>query len=91
MKFLHDRMPAILDQGSQAIRTWLDPQRQEWSRDLQSLLKPFKGDLDIYPVTKDVGKVGNNCPSFVIPRDSKENKSNITNFFSIDSKSSASI
>jgi hypothetical protein len=82
-------MPVILDPGSDALRTWLDPKRHEWSRDLQSLLKPFGGELDIYPVSKDVGKVGNNSPSFIIPLDSKENKSNIANFFANASKASA--
>lgn len=74
-------MPVILDNGSQAIRTWLDPSRTEWSQDLQSLLKPYDGELECYPVSKDVGKVGNNSPSFLIPIDSAENKNNIANFF----------
>lgn len=74
-------MPVILDNGSDAIRTWLDPNRTEWSQDLQSLLKPFDGELECYPVSKDVGKVGNNSPSFLIPIDSAENKNNIANFF----------
>ncbi|KAH7011996.1 hypothetical protein EDB80DRAFT_409582 [Ilyonectria destructans] len=86
LKFLHDRMPVILEPGSEAIRTWLDPSRQEWSRELQSLLKPFDGRLTIYPVTKEVGKVGNNSPSFIIPLDSKDNKSNIANIFANASK-----
>jgi putative SOS response-associated peptidase YedK len=81
MSWLHDRMPVILDNGSDAIRTWLDPNRYEWNNELQSLLKPFEGELEIYPVNKDVGKVGNNSPSFIIPLDSAENKSNIANFF----------
>ncbi|KAI9685331.1 MAG: hypothetical protein M1820_010824 [Bogoriella megaspora] len=81
LQFLHDRMPVILDNGSEAIRTWLDPGRAEWSRELQSLLKPYQGELECYPVSKDVGKVGNNSASFVIPIDSSENKSNIANFF----------
>jgi hypothetical protein len=81
LKFLHDRMPVILENGSEAIRTWLDPNRTEWSKDLQSLLKPFEGELECYPVSKDVGKVGNNSPSFVIPINSSENKNNIANFF----------
>jgi hypothetical protein len=81
LKFLHDRMPVILDNGSDAIRTWLDPHRTEWSRDLQSLLKPYGGELECYPVSKDVGKVGNNSPSFVVPINSAANKSNIANFF----------
>lgn len=71
----------ILDNGSEALRTWLDPKRHEWSRELQSLLKPFDGELEVYPVSKDVGKVGNNSPTFIVPLDSKENKSNIANFF----------
>jgi hypothetical protein len=74
-------MPVILDNGSDAIRTWLDPSRTEWGAELQSLLKPYEGELECYPVTKDVGKVGNNSPSFLIPIDSTENKSNIANFF----------
>ncbi|KAI5927037.1 hypothetical protein F4810DRAFT_427562 [Camillea tinctor] len=81
LSFLHDRMPVILENGSESLRTWLDPSRHEWSDELQSLLKPFDGELDVYPVSKEVGKVGNNSPTFIIPIDSKENKSNIANFF----------
>ncbi|KAJ4295598.1 hypothetical protein N0V90_007611 [Kalmusia sp. IMI 367209] len=81
LSFLHDRMPVILDNGSDAIRTWLDPNRTEWSMDLQSLLKPFEGELECYPVIQDVGKVGNNSPQFVVPVNSAANKSNIANFF----------
>lgn len=81
LSFLHDRMPVVLDNGSDAIRTWLDPERYEWTKELQTLLKPYERELDIYPVNKDVGKVGNNSPSFIIPIDSAENKSNIANFF----------
>ena len=75
-------MPVILEGGSEKLRTWLDPKRSTWSKELQSLLKPFKGELDIYAVSKDVGKVGNNSPMFIIPVASSENKSNIANFFS---------
>lgn len=74
-------MPVILDAGSDAISTWLDLTRNKWSKELQSILKPYEGDLECYPVSKDVGKVGNNSPNFIIPVDSKENKSNIANFF----------
>ncbi|KAI5462750.1 hypothetical protein BGZ63DRAFT_326050, partial [Mariannaea sp. PMI_226] len=81
LKFLHDRMPVILEPGSAELTTWLDPSRKEWSHELQSILKPFRGRLVVYPVLKDVGKVGNNSPSFIIPLDSKENKSSIKNMF----------
>ena len=81
-------MPFILENGSDEIRTWLDPRRSEWSKELQSLLKPFQGELDCYPVSKDVGKVGNNSPAFIVPVASTENKHNIANFFS-NAKNSA--
>ncbi len=74
-------MPVILENGSEDIRTWLDPKRSTWTNELQSLLKPFEGELECYPVSKDVGKVGNNSPTFIIPAASSENKSNIANFF----------
>ncbi len=82
LSFLHDRMPVILENGSEQIRTWLDPGRSEWSKELQSLLKPFDGELDCYPVSQEVGKVGNNSPMFIVPVASAENKNNIANFFS---------
>lgn len=81
LSFLHDRMPVILENGSDALRTWLDPKRSEWSKELQSLLKPYDGQLDCYPVSKEVGKVGNNSPTFIVPVASTENKNNIANFF----------
>lgn len=74
-------MPVILDPASDNMKTWLDPQRFEWSKGLQDCLKPFDGELECYPVSKDVGKVGNNSPTFIIPIASKENKNNIANFF----------
>lgn len=81
LKFLHERMPVILDPGTEAMSTWLDPSRTTWSKDLQSILKPYEGELDCYPVAKEVGKVGNNSSDFIIPINSKENKSSIANFF----------
>jgi putative SOS response-associated peptidase YedK len=86
LSFLHDRMPVVFDNGSDAIRTWLDPTRTEWNTELQSLLKPYEGELECYPVSKDVGKVGNNSPSFLVPINSAANKSNIANFFGIQRK-----
>ncbi|EAW10741.1 SOS response-associated peptidase [Aspergillus clavatus NRRL 1] len=81
LKFLHDRMPVILEPNSKAMQIWLDPSRTTWSSELQSILKPYEGELECYPVSKDVGKVGNNSPDFIIPVNSKDNKSNIANFF----------
>ncbi|KAL2071452.1 hypothetical protein VTL71DRAFT_12687 [Oculimacula yallundae] len=81
LNFLHDRMPVVLENGSEEMKTWLDPGRHTWSKELQSLLKPYDGELEVYAVSKDVGKVGNNSPTFIIPVASSENKSNIANFF----------
>jgi len=81
LRFLHDRMPVILDPGTEDIKMWLDPSRNKWSKELQAMLKPFEGELECYPVDKEVGKVGNNSPNFIVPVDSKENKKNIANFF----------
>ncbi|KAL8896297.1 MAG: hypothetical protein Q9207_007773 [Kuettlingeria erythrocarpa] len=89
LSFLHDRMPVILENGSDAIRTWLDPKRSAWSKELQSLLKPYDGELECYPVSKEVGKVGNNSPAFIVPVASTENKNNIANFFSHAKKEAA--
>ncbi|KAJ6014503.1 hypothetical protein N7540_009094 [Penicillium herquei] len=86
LKFLHERMPVILEPGSEAMKLWLDPYRKTWSKELQSILKPYEGDLECYQVPKEVGKVGNNSPDFIVPVDSKENKSNIANFFSSTTK-----
>jgi len=82
LSFLHDRMPVILDNGSDDLFTWLDNVgRPKWSEELAKLLKPYKGELECYPVSKEVGKVGNNSASFIVPLDSVENKQNIMNFF----------
>lgn len=81
LKFLHDRMPVILEPGSDKMKAWLDPNRIGWDKELQSILKPFEGELECYPVDKAVGKVGNNSPNFLIPIASKENPNNIANFF----------
>lgn len=89
LKFLHDRMPVILEPNSEAMKMWLDPERTTWSSELQSILKPYEGELECYPVSKDVGKVGNNSPDFIIPINSKDNKSNIANFFANAKKQKA--
>jgi hypothetical protein len=89
LRFLHDRMPVILDPGSEPLSRWVDPGRSEWSKELQAVLKPFEGELVVYPVTKDVGKVGNNSPNMVMPVDSRENKANIANFFANAGKKGA--
>lgn len=74
-------MPVILEPNSEEMRKWLDPDRTEWDNELQSILRPYHDELDCYAVSKDVGKVGNNSPDFIVPVASKANKQNIANFF----------
>lgn len=78
-------MPAILENGSADIRTWLNP-ATTWNTTLQTLLQPYPLELEVYPVVKDVGNVRNNSPTFIIPLDSKDNKANIKNFFTAGAK-----
>lgn len=62
----HDRMPVILpDVESMLIWLGFTPAS---SRQVCSLLKPYdKGNLDLYPVPREVGKVGNDDKSFILP------------------------
>ncbi|KAI5287717.1 hypothetical protein KEM54_005799 [Ascosphaera aggregata] len=77
---IHDRMPVILEAGEE-INTWLDPTRDAWTKELQSLLKPFSGELEWYEVTTDVNKVGNNSPDFIIPVKDVPKRKGIESFF----------
>ncbi len=84
LTWLHDRMPVIIANGSEGMQSWLDANMQ-WTPELQNLLRPYDATkLECYPVSKEVGKVGNNSPDFIIPLDSSANKSNIANFFKQD-------
>ncbi|KAL7946632.1 hypothetical protein V8C42DRAFT_321266, partial [Trichoderma barbatum] len=81
LRFLHNRMPVIFDINSKDFRLWLHPLENRWTSDLQSLLKPYEGDLEVYPVCKDVGKVGRSSPSFIIPLSNRGNERDIARFF----------
>ncbi|BFZ54441.1 hypothetical protein PYCC9005_001477 [Savitreella phatthalungensis] len=82
MGWLHDRMPLMFEEkcDAQLIAKWLDG--QTWDDECAAMLRPFDpSKLESYAVKKDVGKVGNDSPSFIVPIDSKENKDNIANYF----------
>ncbi len=81
LAFLHDACPSSSTRAAPELSAWLDPARHKWTPELQGLLRPFQGQLDIYAVSKDVNKVGNSSPSFIVPVASRENKANIANFF----------
>lgn len=59
-------MPVILP-TSKAIMTWLGSTVAS-AKQVCSLLKPYDaGKLDVYPVPREVGKVGNDNGSFILP------------------------
>lgn len=81
LNFLHDRMPVIL-RTAEDVRLWLDPQRWHWDGDLQKLCRPLEEEeLLCYPVSQEVGKVGNDSAEFMVPVGSKESKRSIEGFF----------
>ncbi|RIB04214.1 hypothetical protein C2G38_2254495 [Gigaspora rosea] len=77
LSFLHDRMPVILENDSDCLTKWLDPNIR-WCSEFEELLKPYEGELECYPVSQDVGNVSNDYPSLINPI----TKTNITTFFS---------
>ncbi|KAH7107181.1 DUF159-domain-containing protein [Auriculariales sp. MPI-PUGE-AT-0066] len=64
--WLHDRMPLILNNDSD-IDLWLNNDKG-WDKSVAQLVKPYDGPaLECYPVPKEVGRVGTDSPSFVLP------------------------
>ncbi|PWN19766.1 DUF159-domain-containing protein [Microstroma glucosiphilum] len=64
LDFLHDRQPLILP-SEEAIAIWLDPNTP--LAEVKKLVKTYNGKLEFYKVPKEVGKVGNDNPSFLLP------------------------
>ncbi|CAG8763935.1 7252_t:CDS:2, partial [Dentiscutata heterogama] len=78
LSFIHDRMPVILENDSDCLAKWMDPNIR-WCSEFEELLKPYEGELEwFYPVSQDVGNVSNDYPSLINPI----TKANITSFFS---------
>lgn len=63
LKFLHDRMPAILN-SEKDIKLWLSD--AAWAKDIEKLVKPFEGKLECYRVNQDVGNVRKDEPDFIL-------------------------
>lgn len=64
---IHNRLPAILE--SDQVSIWL---RGGWS-DAKPLTQPYGGELDVVPVSNDVGNVRNNYAELVRPLNFGEN------------------
>jgi putative SOS response-associated peptidase YedK len=63
MGLIHQRMPVILDQESEKL--WLDADNHNLAQ-LQGVLKPYQGELHIYPVSKKVNSAANNTPELLL-------------------------
>ncbi|WVF69072.1 hypothetical protein IAT40_003846 [Kwoniella sp. CBS 6097] len=81
LRWLHDRMPCILSDWDQVAR-WLDLGEvkgwEEGKAGTGVLLKGTAG-LDCYAVPSEVGKIGNNSPTFIQPV--SERSDGIKSFF----------
>lgn len=58
---VHNRMPVILDY--QAEKIWLDPNKD--IEELQAVLIPYQGIIDLYPVSKAVNYSKNNYQELI--------------------------
>ncbi|PWN46627.1 DUF159-domain-containing protein, partial [Violaceomyces palustris] len=86
LRFLHDRMPVILPDAA-SIATWLglgEKEANSWSPKVASLLRPLDRELECYKVPKEVGKVGNSSPSYMLPVEDR--KDGLKAFFGKQSK-----
>lgn len=75
LRFLHERMPVILEMGSEEAKAWVDP-GVGWSERLQGLCVPWEGELDVYAVPAEVGDVKKDQRRFIEPM-----KGGIESFF----------
>jgi putative SOS response-associated peptidase YedK len=62
MQRIHDRMPVILSEPQ--YNTWLNSERFDRAQ-LESLLLPFAGDLELYPVSRKVNSPRNDDASLI--------------------------
>ncbi|KAK1225968.1 hypothetical protein PQX77_011036 [Marasmius sp. AFHP31] len=68
-EWLHDRQPVILTSQA-ALEKWLDTSSKTWTSELTKMVRPYKDQtapLECYQVPKEVGKVGTESPSYIVP------------------------
>ncbi|KAM0790141.1 hypothetical protein ACM66B_005463 [Microbotryomycetes sp. NB124-2] len=85
LRFLHNRMPAILEKPEE-LKEWLSD--KPWDESLSKLLRPYENELVCYQVTPEVGNVRNDDPSFIQPL--AEKKGTIANMFAAQASASTS-
>lgn len=70
LKWLHERMPVVLEPGSEDWKNWLNRDKQQWSdEDIEKVLKTTcdTNILEWYQVSPDVGKIQNNGKRLMEP------------------------
>lgn len=70
LKWLHHRMPVVLEPGTEAWDNWMDSNKTQWTqKELNELLAAHYDDeiLQVYQVSTAVNKVGNNSQELVKP------------------------
>ncbi|CCK70494.1 putative peptide hydrolase KNAG_0E02330 [Huiozyma naganishii CBS 8797] len=73
--WLHDRMPCVLEPGTDSWDRWMDSAKTQWDNsELNALLKPTYNETvyTCYEVSRDVGKVAINKPYLVDSLDDGE-------------------
>ncbi|ODV83751.1 hypothetical protein CANARDRAFT_202617 [[Candida] arabinofermentans NRRL YB-2248] len=82
--WLHERMPVVLDPGTEDFSKWLEPKKKNLD-DVKSYLKVYnKTNLEWYRVGSDVGNVKNEGKKLIEPF--KESKNNIMSMMSTSPK-----
>lgn len=70
LKWLHDRMPVIIEPGTKKWDTWMDPEKAAWGAGECELLLNTEFNEDhmiVYQVSPDVGKTTNNGEKLIKP------------------------
>lgn len=69
IKWLHDRMPCMVNPNSQNVQDWLDSNVQDWTQPKlnEILLYEDDNELNVYPVDPRVGNVHNHGSELIKP------------------------
>ncbi|CDO95919.1 unnamed protein product [Kluyveromyces dobzhanskii CBS 2104] len=91
LKWLHDRMPVVLEPNSEGWNTWLDSTKDSWTQkevDEQLQTVYNEKEYECYKVPQEVGKVQNNEKRLMEP---VKQEGKIDSFFKRKTKVSPSI
>jgi putative SOS response-associated peptidase YedK len=84
VKWLHDRMPVIINPDDKLVDKWLDPTIiwKDKSAEFVSLIKPFHSSgLEVYEVSSEVNRIGNDNPDMNKPVKNSARRPLASDFF----------